>query len=84
MADIPTPDATATDESGTTTGTWFALADREPDEREYVIWCRVPVEEPYWIGCMLCDDWCADRATDRPYTHWMPLPAPPATGRATP
>ncbi len=36
-----------------------------------VLWWKLPIEEPPYVGDPLCDTWIDDY-----YTHWTPLPIP--------
>lgn len=45
--------------------------DEWHEEDGPVLWWRLPVSEPPWVGSPLQDDW-----TDDYYTHWTPLPIP--------
>lgn len=50
----------------------FPLSDwREEDGP--VLWFRLPVDEPVWIGTPLDEDWPGY------HTHWTPHPAAPET-----
>lgn len=51
---------------------WIDVKERLPEDYENVLWCKVPVVEPYYVGCVLDTDFIFDY-----YTHWMPLPQPP-------
>lgn len=54
---------------------WRSIDEWNEDDGA-VLWCRVPVEEPYYFGTPLDDaHWIEDY-----YTHWLPkifIPAPP-------
>ncbi len=50
---------------------WIACSDELPEHNEHVLWCRVPVVEPYVVASMCSDEW------DESLTHWMPPPGPP-------
>lgn len=41
------------------------------EELNHVIWWRLPVEEPPYVGSPLCDDWTEDY-----YTHFTKLIEP--------
>lgn len=44
--------------------------DREwREDHGFVLWWRLPIEEPPYVGSPICDDWIEDY-----YTHWSPLP----------
>ncbi len=52
---------------------WIACSDEcaLPEDNEPVLWCTVPVVEPYVVASMCDYDWKGS------FTHWMPLPGPP-------
>lgn len=50
------------------------LADWHEDDGP-VVWWRMPVEEPAWIGTPLDDDWPGY------HTHWTPHPPVPEVAR---
>ncbi len=52
---------------------WTAVTERLPEENRNVLWCRVPVTEPYVVASMM-----DDLFDDHEFTHWMPIPLPPA------
>lgn len=52
------------------------LADWHEDDG-IVLWWKLPIDEPPYVGSPLCSDW-PDEA-DWPegyYTHWQPIPMP--------
>jgi len=51
---------------------WISVNELLPEETHPVLWCRVPVEEPYYCGCMLDVNFEQDY-----YTHWQELPNGP-------
>lgn len=54
---------------------WISVNDKLPEENEDVLWCQVPIFEPYYYGSMLDTDFVHDY-----YTHWISLsflPEPP-------
>lgn len=53
-------------------GEWVSVKETEPDEITNYLWCRVPVVEPPYCGCVLDEDFEQDY-----YTHYMILPSPP-------
>lgn len=46
------------------------------EEDGLVLWWRLPVSEPPWVGTPLCEDWAPDY-----YTHWTHLPSSLNGGR---
>ena len=54
---------------------WISVEEMLPEERDNVLWCTVPVCEPYYFGSILDSDF-----PENYYTHWLPfnvLPEPP-------
>lgn len=51
---------------------WISIKDELPLEINYVLWCRVPVDEPYIVASM-----CDDGFDIKHWTHWRLLPEPP-------
>jgi hypothetical protein len=47
---------------------WISVKDEEPEEIRNVLWAVFPLNEPYWFGSMMDEDYCPDY-----YTHWMSL-----------
>ncbi len=43
------------------------------DDLGDVLWWRIPIEEPPWVGSPLAGDWPDD---DDYYTHWSFIPIP--------
>ena len=51
---------------------WISVKDEWPLEILPVLWCRIPVDEPYVVASM-----CDEGFDETYWTHWMPLPEPP-------
>lgn len=51
---------------------WIPVKDELPIETESVLWCHVPVEEPYTVASL-----CDVGFNHKNFTHWQPLPKPP-------